>query len=147
MRGPGHTRKRGDERRGRAGSNRKNLEDRTGGKDRMNEALKREHRQRITDQKARRMYDRLCDACEKRVGGMTDPDQMKQMLQEDIAKRGIGEERRNGRQTYWAENKSLAQLRAFCETQRKGMAELKLTPQSRKAETVVVDDDFDSFPD
>ena len=124
----------------------------------MNEALRKEHRQRITDQKARKMYDRLCDACERRAGGMTDPDQMivadvafaeqvKQMLQEDIAKRGIGEERRNGRQTYWAENKSLAQLRAWCESQRKGMAELKLTPQSRKAEAVMVDDDFDSFPD
>ena len=75
----------------------------------MNEALKREHRQRITDPKARKMYDRLCDACEKRAGGMTDPDQMivadicyleqlKQLLMDDIARRGLGQERYNGRQ-------------------------------------------------
>ena len=84
----------------------------------MNEALRDEHFQRITDEKARRVYDYLCDACERRPGGMTDPDQMmvadvafaeqvKQQLTDDIAKRGIGKEAHNGRQTYWQDNKSL----------------------------------------
>ena len=61
----------------------------------MNSAMKREHFKRITDVMARKMYNRLCAACEKRPDGMTDPDQMlvadiayaeqlKQMLQADI---------------------------------------------------------------
>ena len=124
----------------------------------MNSAMKREHFKRITDVMARKMYNRLCLACEKRPDGMTDPDQMlvadiayaeqlKQMLQADIEKRGIGEERRNGRQVYWADNKSIPQLRACSEQQRKHLAELKLTPSGRKEKVVEVDDDFDTFPD
>lgn len=124
----------------------------------MNETLKREHWQRITDKRARRMYERLCDACDRRPEGMTDPDQMmvadvafaeqvKGLLEKDIQERGIGKEVRNGRQTYWADNKSMAHLRAYTETQRKLLAELKLTPNKRKAATVQIDDDFDSFPD
>ena len=122
----------------------------------MNGSMKREHYQRITDQTARRMYNRLCDACEARAGGMTDADQMlvadvayaeqmKQALMEDIQQRGFGTERRNGRQVYWQESKSPAQLRAFSELQRKHLAELKLTPAGRKAEDGKIDDDFDSY--
>lgn len=124
----------------------------------MNTGLKKEHWTRITDPDARRMYGRLCDACERRPGGITDADQMivadvayaeqiKAILQQDIADRGIGKEVRNGRQTYWQDNKSLAHLRAYCETQRKLLAELRLTPNGRKAASVEIDDDFDSFPD
>ena len=124
----------------------------------MNTGLKKEHWARITDPDARRMYGRLCDACERRAGGITDADQMivadicyaeqiKTMLQRDIAERGIGQERYNGRQKYWAENKSLAQLRGFTESQRKLLAELRLTPNGRRAASVEIDDDFDSFPD
>ena len=124
----------------------------------MNNALRKEHFQRVQDRKARHMYDYLCDACEKRPDGMTDADQMlvadvayaeqvKQMLMDDIAARGLGQERRNGRQVYWQENKSPAQLRAFSEQQRKHLAELKLTPSKRHAAAVEIDDDFDSFPD
>ena len=124
----------------------------------MNSAMKREHFRRITNMAARKMYNRLCLACEKRPDGMTDPDQMlvadiayaeqiKQQLMDDVAQRGIGQERRNGRQVYWAENKSIAQLRACSEQQRKHMAELKLTPGGRKEKTVEIDDDFDKFPD
>ncbi len=126
----------------------------------MNEELREEHLRRITDEKARAVYDFLCEACEKRPGGngMEDADQMlvadycyaeqlKGMLQADIAERGIGQERRNGRQTYWADNKSLSHLRATTELQRKLLAELKLTPASRKAQAVEIDDDFDRFPD
>ena len=104
------------------------------------------------------MYGRLCDACERRPDGMTDPDQMlvadiayaeqvKRQLVADIQERGIGQERRNGRQVYWAENKSIAQLRAQSEFQRKHLAELKLTPNKRQAAAVEINDDFDRFPD
>lgn len=124
----------------------------------MNEGLRKEHWEKITDKKARKMYERLCDACERRPEGMTDPDQMmvadisyaeqiKGMLEEDIKTRGIGKEVRNGRQTYWADNKSMAHLRAYTESQRKLLAELKLTPAKRNAATVAINDDFDSFPD
>lgn len=124
----------------------------------MNSGLKKEHWQRITDPDARRMYGRLCDACEKRAGGITDADQMivadiayaeqiKGILQADIAERGIGKEVRNGRQSYWQDNKSLAHLRAYSESQRKLLNELRLTPAGRKAASVDLDDDFDSFPD
>ena len=124
----------------------------------MNDTLRKEHFLRITDKRARHMYDRLCDACEKRPEGMTEPDQMlvadiafaeqvKQQLVTDIQERGIGQERRNGRQVYWAENKSIAQLRAQSEFQRKHLAELKLTPNKRQAAAVEINDDFDRFPD
>ena len=124
----------------------------------MNSAMKREHFRRIVSTEARRMYNRLCDACEKRPDGMTDPDQMliadvayaeqvKQLLMDDIQERGIGKERTNGRQRYWQENKSPAQIRMQCDLQRKHLAELKLTPGGRKAAAVEIDDDFDSFPD
>jgi hypothetical protein len=124
----------------------------------MNNALRKEHFQRITDKRARHMYDRVCDACDRRPEGITDADQMlaadiayaeqiKQMLMDDVAQRGIGQERYNGRQKYWQENKSLAQYRAFSDQQRKHLAELKLTPSGRKAAPVEINDDFDSFPD
>lgn len=122
----------------------------------MNEKLRSEHMQTITDQSAINMYNSLCAACEMREGGMTDTDQMlvadiahaeqiKQALLVDIKERGIGKERYNGRQTYWQENKSPAQLRAFAEQQRKHLSELRLTPNSRKAAPVMIDDDFANF--
>lgn len=124
----------------------------------MNEQLKALHMERITDPRARTVYEKLCAACEQREGGMTDADQMlvadaamseqiKQQLIEDIAKRGIGREMTNGRQRYWADNKSIPQLRAYCDNQRKMLAELRLTPQSRRAQQVPIEDDFDEFPD
>ena len=124
----------------------------------MNEELRERHFERITDEKAQAMYDMLCDACEKRPGGMSDPDQLlvadiayaeqvKQMLMEDIKTRGLGQERWNGRQKYWQDNKSPAQLRAYCDQQRKHLAELKLTPAGRKAASMDIDDGFDDFPD
>ena len=76
----------------------------------MNEELKLRHLATITHESAVEMYEKLCAACEQREGGMTDPDQMlvadiaraeqiKQQLLDDIAKRGIGQERSNGQNT------------------------------------------------
>lgn len=122
----------------------------------MNEKLKRRHMETITHESAVEMYEKLCAACEQREGGMTDPDQMlvadiaraeqiKQSLLDDIAKRGIGQERSNGRQKYWQENRSVAQVRAYAEQQRKHLSELRLTPNSRKAASVLMDDEFADF--
>ena len=124
----------------------------------VNEELREKHFAQITDERARDAYDMLCDACDRRPDGLTEADQMmirdvayseqvKGMLMADILERGIGTERYNGRQKYWQDNKSLANYRNFCESQRKLLAELKLTPNSRKAAAVEIDDDFDSFPD
>ena len=124
----------------------------------MNEEMRSEHFGRIQSEAARAMYDRLCAACEQRPGGMTDAEQMivmdiafeeqlKQLLMDDIVRRGLGQERYNGRQKYYQENRSPAQYRAFCDQQRKQLAELRLTPNGRKAESVNIDDDFDNFPD
>lgn len=111
----------------------------------------------ITDERARDIYERLCAACDAREGGMTVADQqvigdyaraeqLKYLLDADILARGIGKERHNGRQSYWEENKSLSRRQATIEQQRKLLAELKLSAQSRKADVApVVVDDFDEF--
>lgn len=122
----------------------------------MNDEMREEHFRRIESEAARAMYDRLCAACDERPGGMSPADQMivadiayeeqvKQLLMDDIVRRGLGQERYNGRQKYYQENKSPAQYRAFCDQQRKQLAELRLTPASRKAEQVQLEDDFDNF--
>lgn len=122
----------------------------------MNEQMREEHFRRIQSEAARAMYERLCDACDQRPGGMSPAEQMmvadiayeeqvKQMLMDDIVKRGLGQERYNGRQKYYQENRSPAQYRAFCDQQRKQLAELRLTPASRKAEQIQIEDDFDAF--
>lgn len=112
------------------------------------------HYESITDPKAQMMYQQLCCACEQRDGGMTDAQQMligdfaraeqvKQMLIADIAKRGLGWEKKNGRQTYYQKNDSVPQLRAFAEQQRKILNELRLTPNSQKEAFMSLDDGFD----
>ena len=122
----------------------------------MNEALREQHFDRIKDEKARCMYDMLCAACEQRKEGLTDPDQMlvadaamaeqiKQRLMDDIAARGIGQERTNGRQRYWQENRSVAQLRLDEVQRRKQLVERRLRPPRRQAEASALDDDFDDF--
>ena len=122
----------------------------------INEAMREEHMARIQSERARAMYDRLCAACDRRPDGITDPDQIivadicyeeqiKEMLTEDIGKRGIGQERSNGRQRYWQDNKSLAHFRAYSDQQRKQLSELRLTPVRRGAQQVTIEDDFDSF--
>lgn len=122
----------------------------------MNDELRTEHLTRITDPRAQGVYDRLCAACDERQGGMSDADQMivadiayeeqiKGLLMDDIAKRGLGQERSNGRQRYYQENRSPSQYRAYVDQQRKQLAELRLTPASRKAEQITIEDDFDAF--
>lgn len=122
----------------------------------MNDAMMEKHFERVTNERAQAVYRYLCDACEERQGGMTDPDQLmicdyayaeqiKQMLQDDIAVRGLGSERSNGRQRYYQKNESVNQLRAYMDQQRKILDSLRLTPNARKAEQVKLDDDFDKF--
>ena len=129
----------------------------------MNLELKKMHMLQLTDAEAAMpdpaaaaMYESLCAACEKRPEGLTDQDQMliadiaameklKQQLYADIRQRGVVEDFRNGRQRIKRENKSIATARMLMEQQRKHLAELRLTPNSRKAVQITLDDDFDSF--
>ena len=122
----------------------------------MNQTLKDRHMIKITDDDAIAMYNNLCLACENREGGMTDADQMivadichleqtKQMLLLDIEKRGVGEERYNGRQKYYQENKSVAQARSHMEQIRRHMDTLKLTVTGRKAAAANYDDEFEGY--
>ena len=102
------------------------------------------------------MYESLCAACEKRPEGLSDQDQMmvadittmeklKQQLYDDIRKRGVVEDFRNGRQRMMRDNKSVQNVRMLMDQQRKHLAELRLTPNSRKAAQVSLDDGFDDF--
>lgn len=129
----------------------------------MNSELKRAHMQQLTDPDMEQpdaalvqMYESLCAACEKRPEGMNDQDQMmvadittmeklKQQLYADIRKRGVVEDFRNGRQRMMRDNKSVQNVRMLMDQQRKHLAELRLTPNSRKAAPVSLDDGFDDF--
>ena len=108
------------------------------------------------DPVAAAMYERLCAACAKRPEGLSDQDQMliayiaileqlKQQLYADIRKRGVVEDFRNGRQRMMRDNKSVQHVRMLMDQQRKHLAELRLTPNSRKAAPVPLDDGFDEF--
>ena len=72
---------------------------------------------------------------------------LKQQLREDIAKRGLGEMARNGRQTYWRENKSVSMLMKLTDQQRRTMQALGLiAKQKDQPEDPENDDgDFDNF--
>ena len=110
----------------------------------MDEALMRAHMDALRHECARAMYARLCAACEKREGGLAACDQdmifdacyaedVKQALREDIRSRGVVATVYNGRQKYAKENKSVTQLRAYTDAQRKLFGELRITPAKRGA--------------
>ena len=108
----------------------------------MNEALRTAHINKLQgDESACALYDRICQAAAKDNGGLNDTMQqlaymicdqevMANKYREDIKRRGVREVWYNGRQHGERENKSCAALRACCDTQRKMMAELKITPAS-----------------
>ncbi|MBR6571542.1 MAG: P27 family phage terminase small subunit [Clostridia bacterium] len=122
----------------------------------MNTELRTQHMEQITNPVAIRCYDRLCEACASRPEGISDQDQMliadianmeqlKQQLFDDIRTRGVVEDWHNGRQRMKRENKSVATARMLMDQQRKHLSELRLTPNSRKAAQVPVNDEFDEF--
>ena len=129
----------------------------------MNMELREQHMKQLTDPETgqvnpmvEKMYDALCAACLKRPEGLSDQDQMmvadivnmevlKQQLYEDIRTRGVVEDFRNGRQKLKRDNKSVQGVRMLMDQQRKHLAELRLTPNSRKAAPVSLDDGFEDF--
>lgn len=121
----------------------------------MDEAMKASHYELITDEHARALYESLCAECAKAhgalslgaqsiIGDIAMMEQEKRRLYEDIAKRGVTERVKNGKQDFTRENKSIAGARALADQQRKHLNELKLTPASQKAATSA-SDEFEDF--
>jgi len=108
----------------------------------MNEQLKCTHLELLrADPQAAELYERVCAQALLNNGGISDAAQqiaymiadqeiLANKYREDIRRHGVREKWYNGRQSGERENKSCAALRACCDTQRKLMAELKITPAS-----------------
>lgn len=118
--------------------------------------LKEMHFAEITSERARALYEKLEAACAARDGACDEAtltliadaaraEQMKELLQSDIRERGIGKEYSNYRQHYYRPNESVKELRAVMDQQRRILKELRLTPASRNAESVSLDDGFSDF--
>lgn len=123
-------------------------------------ALREKHLQQLQSQESREMYDRTLAQCLDRPGGLTATDQdmifdlcsaedIKLALAEDIRKRGVVVETRNGRQVFRKENPSMARMCRYAELQRKIRADLGITPGKRRAEEEPPEeekaDEFDAF--
>ena len=70
---------------------------------------------------------------------------LKEKLRADIEKRGLGEMARNGRQSYWRENKSLNLLMKLNDQQRRTMQALGLIAKQAAVADDTDDGDFDEF--
>ena len=72
-------------------------------------------------------------------------EKLKEQLNADIARRGLGEMVRNGRQSYWRENKSLSMLIKLADQQRRSMQALGLIAKTKDRAEGNDGDDFDDF--
>ena len=121
----------------------------------VNEELKEWHLKQLTTSCAQALYARLCAACDSRPGGIRDCDQdlifdacvtedIKEELRRDIRRRGVVTMTRNGGQQFAKENKSVALLRGYQDSQRKIYSDLRITP-AKRGEEAVSGDDFDAL--
>lgn len=119
----------------------------------MDEKLREQCLENISDYRAVDLYDALCReyadmygevtrSAQHLIGDIATMEEQKLALNADIAKRGVTEEFRNGRQHFFRENKSIAVARMLTDQQRRLLNELKLTPSGRKA---AADDGGDAF--
>lgn len=106
------------------------------------EPLHRRHLESLKYPESREMYDRTLALCQERPDGVKAADldmifdlcaaeDVKRELQDDIRKRGVVVETRNGRQVFRKENPSMARMCRYSELQRKIRADLRLTPAKR----------------
>lgn len=71
---------------------------------------------------------------------------LKEQLLLDIRKRGLGEMIRNGRQSYWRDNKSMSALLKLVDQQRRTLQALGLIAKTRdQPESADDDDGFSDF--
>lgn len=117
--------------------------------------LRKWHLEQLKTKCAIALYDRLCKACESRKGGMIHCDQdlifdacttedIKEQLRQDIKHRGVIAVTVNGGQRYSKENKSVALLRGYLDSQRKIYSDLRITP-AKRGEEEAADSDFDAL--
>ena len=122
----------------------------------IDQALSDAHKARLRSEEARRIYDRTLAACLARPGGMTPADQdmifdlcaaedVKAALREDIARRGVTPEIRNGRQRFAKENPSVAALLRYSEYQRRLRGDLKILPRKKAEEEDEGEEEEDDF--
>lgn len=106
------------------------------------EPLHRRHLESLKYPESREMYDRTLALCQERPDGVKAADldmifdlcaaeDVKRELQDDIRRRGVVVETRNGRQVFRKENPSMARMCRYAELQRKIRADLRLTPAKR----------------
>ncbi len=119
-------------------------------------SLKERHLQELSSENAKDIYARLYAAVERRDGEVSDGclmlimdycriEQLKELLNQDIAERGLGREVHNYRQTFYRENESVGKLHKCIDQQRKLLGDLKLTPASRKDAEAPLDDELSRF--
>ena len=93
------------------------------------EPLHRRHLESLKYPESREMYDRTLALCQERPDGVKAADldmifdlcaaeDVKRELQDDIRKRGVVVETRNGRQVFRKENPSMARMCRYSELQR-----------------------------
>lgn len=121
----------------------------------IDDKLREWHLEQLKNKCAIALYDRLCKACESRPGGIRDCDQdlifdacttedIKEQLRQDIKHRGVIAVTRNGGQQFAKENKSVALLRGYLDSQRKIYSDLRITP-AKRGEDAMGEDDFDQL--
>ncbi len=112
----------------------------------------------IKEESARKLHEALCaeylrvhgvedipDSSLALIGDVASMEQIKQRLAEEIASRPVVKVR-NGRQEYEKPNPAISELSRLASAQRRNLAELKLTPASRKGiADLPQDDDFSEF--
>lgn len=112
----------------------------------------------LQDEKAKRLYMALCEEYLRTHGVEEIPDssmalltdiatmeQIKSKLLKEIENRPM-DHIRNGRQEYWKPNGAIGEVNRLVSSQRRNLAELKLTPASRKGSIdAPTDDDFSAY--
>lgn len=121
----------------------------------IDDKLREWHLAQLKTRCAADLYERLCRACENRPGGIRDCDQdlifdacttedIKEQLRMDIKDRGVIALTINGGQRFAKENKSVALLRGYLDSQRKIYSDLRITP-AKRGEDAMGEDDFDQL--
>lgn len=121
----------------------------------INAELRRNHLAALAEEASRQMYDRVLAQCRDRPGGLRASDQdmifdlcqaedVKTALREDIRKRGVMVETRNGRQVFKKENPAMARMCRYAELQRKIRADLGLIVK-RPADAAAAQEEEDDF--
>ena len=123
-------------------------------------ALREKHLALLTGEGSKALYDRTLRQCLERPDGVKSADldmifdlcaaeDVKLALMEDIRKRGVTVETRNGRQVFRKENPSMARMCRYAELQRRIRSDLRLTPAKRavpdEPEPEETEDEFEAL--